>query len=223
MSWMEKARERRRMKKKHLLGAANYLTYGRIASIPVLLVLMSFISHASEVPTRSDLILNWVSLILFIIVSITDIIDGYLARRRESTGSFGKFLDPLADKLVTSAILIMLIPMGRLSFWIPIILISREITVTGLRGMAISEGIEIAASVWGKRKSFMESFALGSLIIYYPTWGIHFKAIGYVLIGLTMIISIGSGVHYIVRFFQEVLERQKTPLSGLNMNKEQGE
>ncbi len=209
MSWMERARERRRMKKKHLLGLANYLTYGRIASIPLLLVLMSFISPASEVPSRTDLFLNWMVVILYILSAVTDMIDGYIARRRESTGNFGKFLDPLADKLVTSAILIMLIPMGRISAWIPIILISREIAITGLRGMAISEDIVIAASQWGKRKSIVEAFALGGYLVYYPTWGVNFGAVANVLIAITVIISLGSGVHYILSFFQEVLERQK--------------
>jgi CDP-diacylglycerol--glycerol-3-phosphate 3-phosphatidyltransferase len=210
---MERARERRRMKKKHLLGPANYLTYGRIASIPVILMLMSLVSPAHEIPSRNDLIINWVAFGLFIISSITDVIDGYIARRYESTGSFGKFLDPLADKLVTSAILIMLIPMGRLSAWVPIILISREIAITALRGMAISEGIVIAASKWGKRKSVIETFALGALLIHYNFWGLNFNGIGQVLIWMTIIISIGSGIHYMWRFFQEVLERKKTPLS----------
>lgn len=209
MSWMERARERRRMKKKHLLGLANYLTYGRIASIPLLLILMSFISPASQLPSRGDLFLNWLVVGLYIVTAVTDMVDGYIARRRESTGNFGKFLDPLADKLVTSAILIMLIPMGRISAWIPIILISREIAITALRGMAISEGIVIAASEWGKRKSIVEAFALGGFLIYYPTWGINFGGVAKVLIGITLVISLGSGVHYILSFFQEVLERQK--------------
>ena len=196
---MERHRERRRMKKKHLLGPANYLTYSRIASIPVMLVLMSFITSADQPPARMDLFLTWLVVVVFTASAISDIVDGYLARRSESTGSFGKFIDPLADKLVTSAILIMLIPMQRLSAWIAIILISREIAITALRGMAVSEGIVIAASEWGKRKSFMEAFALGSLLIYYPFWDIQFAAIGKVLIGLTMIISLGSGAHYIWR------------------------
>lgn len=201
------------MKKKHLLGPANYLTYGRIASIPIILVLMSLLSPAGVAPSRNDIIITWVMMALYIISSLTDAVDGYIARRYESTGSFGKFIDPLADKLVTSAILIMLIPMGRISAWIPIILISREIAITALRGMAISEEIVIAASQWGKRKSVIESFALGALLIYYPLWGVNFYLIGQVLIGLTIIISLGSGVHYIWNFFREVLERQKSPLS----------
>jgi CDP-diacylglycerol--glycerol-3-phosphate 3-phosphatidyltransferase len=206
---MERRRERRRMKKKHLLGLANYLTYGRIASIPVLLFFMSFIAPASFAPSRADIFLSWLVTILFTISAFTDAIDGYIARRRESTGSFGKFLDPMADKLVLSSLLIMLIPMGRLSAWIAIILIAREIAVTALRGMAVSEDIEIAASEWGKRKTMIGNFALGALLIYYPTWGLNFRTIGTVLMWLTMIISLGSGIHYIVRFFQIVLERQK--------------
>ncbi len=115
----------------------------------------------------------------------------------------------------------MLIPMQRLSAWIAIILISREIAITALRGMAISEGIIIAASQWGKRKSLIETFALIALLVYYPFWQIQFAAIGKVLIGLTMIISLGSGVHYIWCFFSEVLERQKTPPQPTTINDEQ--
>lgn len=197
------------MKKKHFLGAANYLTYGRIASVPVFIVLMSFISPASSVPTRMDILLSWVALILMIITGFTDVIDGYLARRGESTGSFGKFIDPLADKLFTAAILIMLIPLERIAAWVVVVLLSREIAVTALRGMAVSEGIEIAASQWGKRKTVMEHFALGALLLYYPIGGVNIHLIGQILIGLTLIIALGSGIHYTIRFFQEVLERQK--------------
>jgi len=210
MPWMERRRERhRRMKKKHLLGLANYLTYGRIATIPVFILMLSFISPAGEMPSKWDYVLSYAATILFFLSGLTDAIDGYIARRRESTGNFGKFLDPLADKLFAATILIMLIPLDRIAAWVVVIVIVREFTVTSLRAMAVSEDLVIAASEWGKRKTFMEIFALGSLLLYYPTWGIQWSSVGSVLLFLTVIISLGSGIHYVWRFFQVVLARQK--------------
>ncbi len=196
------------MRKKHLLGWANYLTYARIVTIPLFVVLMSWITPAPGLPTAMDVCLNWLVTLFFILSGFTDVVDGYLARRGGDSGTFGKFLDPLADKLVTTAVLVMLIYLNRLPAWIAVVLISREITITALRGMAISEGLVIAASQWGKRKSLLEHFALSGLLIYYPMWGLNFHVMGLWLIYGTMIVSVASGVHYIWQFFAEVLEQQ---------------
>ena len=213
MSWMERRRERRmerRLTKGQLLGWANYLTYGRIATIPVFLLLLSFIAPANRSPTQWDIWLSWITTILFVLSALTDVVDGVIARRHGTTSVYGKFLDPLADKLFTTAILIMLIPLQRVSAWITVILICREILVTAVRAMAAAEDIVIAASVWGKRKTVLEHFALGALLIYYPFWGINPHLIGLVLIWITVIISLGSGGHYVYSFFREIFARHRT-------------
>lgn len=215
MSWMEKRRLRkgeRRLTKGQLFGWANYLTYGRIASIPIFLLLLSFIAPADRIPTRWDLWVSWITACLFMLGALSDVVDGIIARRTGMSTVYGKFLDPLADKLFTTAILIMLIPLQRISAWITVVLICREILVTAVRAMAAAEGIVIAASVWGKRKTVFEHIALTALLIHYPFWGVDPHAVGMVLIWITVIISLGSGVHYVYAFFREIFARHKPPL-----------
>ncbi len=212
---MERRRERpRTLTRKQMLGWANYLTYARIAVAPVMVALLYFIDPSRD-PSRWNVFFSWVAAILFAVTGITDIVDGYLARRREGSGtsSFGQFIDPLADKLVMAAVLIMLIPLGRLWAWIVILLISREIVVTAVRAMAAGEGIVIAASLWGKRKTAIEICGLTALLIHYPFWGVNPRTVGLVLIALTVIASIGSGAHYIWSFFSEILAREKQKTS----------
>lgn len=210
MTWLERRRERRkRLKPEQMLGLANYLTYGRIAMVPVFILLLYLISPADQVPRRSDIILSWVTLGLFVLSGLSDIVDGYIARRWNTSSVFGKFLDPLADKLLSATFLIMLIPLRRVAAWIVVLLICREIAVTAIRGMAAAEGVVIAASEWGKRKTVMMSCALGALIIHYPFWGVDPHLVGTVLIYFTVIISLGSGIHYIWSFLAEILQRQK--------------
>ena len=108
----------------------------------------------------------------------TDFLDGYLARRHSQVSRFGKFLDPLADKLLVSAALIMLIPLGRVPAWMAVLIVGRELTVTGLRGLAAAEGIILAADRWGKAKTALQMAALTALIFHYPFLSINFQSLG---------------------------------------------
>jgi CDP-diacylglycerol--glycerol-3-phosphate 3-phosphatidyltransferase len=194
-----------------LLGIANYLTYGRIAIVPVVVALMAFITNDSD--SRMDrhywnVLLSWLSMSFFVVAQISDIVDGYYARKFNVSSSFGKFVDPLADKLLSMSALIMLIPLQRIPAWIVVLLIAREVTITALRAMAASEGIEMAASDWGKKKTVIQSVAIGALLAHYPFWKIDPQRLGIFLIWATLFISVGSGIHYAWIFFREVIQEK---------------
>ncbi len=211
MAFMERRwRPRRPLTTDQLLGIANYLTYARIALVPIVVLIMMGLSDSAPRSLTWNKLLSWGAMLSFEIAQISDVVDGYYARKFGVISSFGKFLDPLADKLLSMSALIMLIPLHRIAAWVVVLLIARETIVTALRGMAASEGIEIAASDWGKKKTVIQSFAIGALLLHYPLWGINVRSVGMVLLWLTVVISVGSGIHYVLTFFEEVLESQKT-------------
>lgn len=199
---------RKPMTTDQLLGVANYLTYARIALVPVVVLLLSGIQPFRLDRQSLNVFLSWASMSFFVVAQVSDVIDGIVARKYGVTGSFGKFLDPLADKLLSTAGLIMLVSLERVAPWIAILLISREITITGLRGMAASEGIEMAASDWGKKKTIVLSVALGALMTHYPFWGFDPQKFGTLLLWATLVISMGSGVHYVWTFFKAVMKSE---------------
>lgn len=215
MSHMERRwRPRRPLTRDQLLGIANYLTYSRIAIVPVVVVLMAMIHDTDLRQVGLNRLLSWLTMGLFTVAQLSDAVDGYYARKYGVVSSFGKFIDPLADKLLSMSVLIMLVELGRIDAWMVVLLIAREVTVTALRGIAASEGIEISASEWGKKKTFLQSFALGALLVHYSFWGIDSRFIGLVLIWGTLFVSVGSGIHYVFAFFREVLEKQRPTRKG---------
>jgi CDP-diacylglycerol---glycerol-3-phosphate 3-phosphatidyltransferase len=211
MAWLEKRKgKRRRLTKQELMGLPNFITYARIAAVPFFVIILSTLLPADFVPRRWDIFWSWFIPASFIIISLTDVVDGYLARREGLTSTYGKFLDPLADKLLSGTLLIMLIPLQRVQAWLVVALISREIIVTGVRAMAADEGFVMAASTWGKRKSAIMSCGIAALLIHYPFWGINPQVIGTVCLWLSLLISFGSGVHYVLTFFKAVLAKQRS-------------
>jgi CDP-diacylglycerol--glycerol-3-phosphate 3-phosphatidyltransferase len=169
----------------------NSLTVLRIVAIPVIIVLMSF-------PGRFA---SFLAALAFLAAGMTDLLDGFLARRQRLVTRAGKFMDPLADKLLVSAALIMLIPLGRVDAWLVFIIIGRELAVTGLRAIAASEGMIIAADRWGKLKTIVQMVALFALILHYPYAFINFQQLGTVLIWVAAIITVASGLSYYWTFF----------------------
>ncbi len=137
------------------------------------------------------------SFLVFSVAAISDWVDGYLARRYESITPLGKLMDPLADKILVATALIMLIPLERIPAWIALIIIAREILVTGLRGMASSAGVVVAASGLGKIKSTLQYIGLGILIFpaaLLPVPCLHL--LGLIIIYAAMILTIWSGIDY---------------------------
>lgn len=191
-----------------LLGIANYLTYARIALVPIVVALLMGIRPDRFDRASLNVFLSWTAMSFFVVAQVSDVVDGYYARKYGVGSSFGKFIDPLADKLLSTAGLVMLVELGRVSGWIAILLIARELTITGLRGIAASEGLEMAASDWGKKKTILLSVALGALMVHYPFWGIDPQRLGTIALWVTLAVSMGSGVHYVWTFFRAVIQGQ---------------
>lgn len=140
------------------MNLANKLTIFRIILVPIM-VIIPFLGIQGDVwgIPISCLIIDFI----FIIASITDKLDGYIARSRNQVTTFGKFLDPLADKILVLTAMIMLVEMGRLPAWIPVIVLAREFIVSGYRLIAVEKGGKvIAASVWGKMKTVTQMIAI---------------------------------------------------------------
>ncbi|SDL62993.1 CDP-diacylglycerol--glycerol-3-phosphate 3-phosphatidyltransferase [Maridesulfovibrio ferrireducens] len=163
-----------------MINLANSLTLGRILTVPVLVALLYF-------PSKITMFL---AALLFFLASLTDIFDGMIARRQNQVTTLGKFLDPLADKLLISSILIMLTQLGYVDAWITVVIICRELIITGLRAIAMDMGLVLAADNFGKMKTIAQSLALGPLLLHYPYFGIDMHALGtqilYVALGLTV-------------------------------------
>ncbi len=167
------------------------LTGLRIAAVPVLVLLLM----------SPGKVASFLGGIIFALAGATDFLDGFLARRYRIVSRVGKFLDPLADKLLVSAALIMLIPLGRVPAWMAFLIVGREMAVTGLRGLAAAEGIILAPDRWGKTKTLLQMAALTGLILHYPVGGFDFHRWGMVLLWLALVITLASGVWYFQAFF----------------------
>lgn len=133
------------------MNLANKLTILRIILVPFFLVFISIKGIPYGIP---------IAIVIFVIASITDKLDGYIARSRNQITRFGKFMDPLADKLLVTAALISLVEFHIIPAWAAMIIIAREFAVTGLRSVAAAEGIVIAASPWGKAKTVTQIIAI---------------------------------------------------------------
>lgn len=170
----------------------NLLTGYRIAVIPILLFCLR---------PGVDTTIALIGFAFFATAAVTDYLDGYLARRWQVQTTFGKLMDPLADKMLMSCVLIMLIPMGRLPALVVFLILARELTITGLRGVAASEGIVISASKLGKGKTFSQIIASGTLMFplgIIPVADLH--GIGTVILYLALAITLISGADYIYKF-----------------------
>src|SRR5450631_2738362 len=140
-----------------ILNLPNILTMARIAAIPLLAALLMSPSQPAGF---------WAAAV-FALAAVTDWLDGYLARRMGIVTIFGKFLDPIADKLIVMAALIMILPFNRVPGWMVLVILGREIIITGLRGIASSEGIVIQASELGKFKTIFQIVAILGLVLHY--------------------------------------------------------
>ncbi|MDU1411563.1 MAG: CDP-diacylglycerol--glycerol-3-phosphate 3-phosphatidyltransferase [Clostridium sp.] len=171
------------------MNLANKLTVIRMILVPIFLI-------ASMFGTIEG---NIIALVIFIVASITDKLDGYIARSKNQITNFGKFMDPLADKLLVTSALIVLVEKGIVPGWVVVIIIAREFIVSGLRTLAASQGVVIAASNWGKLKTATQMvgiiMALLSLV-YSASWlNISTQIVIYVAAVITLI----SGVDYFVK------------------------
>ena len=176
------------------MNLPNKLTILRVLMIPFFVVFL-----LGDIFGPAD---DWIAFGIFVIASLTDMLDGKIARKYNLVTNFGKLMDPLADKLLVSAALICLVAMGRLAAWIVIIIISREFIISGLRQIASDNGIVIAASYWGKYKTTFQMVMICLLIINIEAIGILTDVVVWIAIALTII----SMVDYIVKNRKVFLE-----------------
>jgi CDP-diacylglycerol--glycerol-3-phosphate 3-phosphatidyltransferase len=179
----------------------NTLSLLRIALIPLLVYLL----------TDTGQLYSTLAALVFLVACLTDFFDGYLARRYGYTTTLGQFLDPLADKLLVASVLIMLAAADRLPrvpAWMVVIIIGRELAVTGLRAIASGEGVILPAEELGKYKMILQMFALHGLLIHYTYVWIDFHVAGMYFLWLSLIISIWSGVDYYLKVARQVMAKQ---------------
>ena len=182
----------------------NLLSLLRIILIPFLMYFLTDPGRGSGV---------WAAGIFFV-ASWTDYFDGYIARWQGRTSTLGKLLDPLADKLIIAAALIMLATLDRsprVPAWLVVVLIGREIAVTGFRGIAAGEGLIVQAEKVGKYKTLCQVFAVHGLILHYTYWHIDFHLAGMHFLWISLVFSLWSGVDYHIKVFQAL--SAKRPLS----------
>lgn len=171
------------------MNLANKITIFRVLLVPVfMLTLYSDYTYS-----------NYLSAIIFIFASLTDTLDGYIARSRNLVTNFGKFVDPLADKILVSAALISLVGLGKVPAWVVVTIIAREFTITGFRVIAASEGITISASPLGKFKTITQLLAISLLLLD----NLFFREINIpmdmIILYISLFFTIISGVDYILR------------------------
>ncbi len=185
-----------------IVNIPNLLTLFRIALIPVVCGLIF------DGSPKSCLL----AFTFFAVASVTDWLDGYIARKRGLVSLTGKFLDPLADKLLVMAVLVFLVALGRVEQWLVVIIIAREISITSLRAMAASEGMVIAAGEGGKLKTAFQMVGLIGLIVHYTyeldylfvSLEFNFHRVGLWLLAISVIFSLTSGGEYIRGFIRAI-------------------
>ena len=184
------------------LNLPNLLTLARVAAVPLIVIIMLSDSRTAGL---------WAAAI-FGAAAVTDFIDGWLARKWGVVTVLGKFLDPLADKLIVMAALIMLIPFGRIPAWAVFLVLGREIIITGLRSIASSEGIVIDASDLGKYKTIYQMVAIPGLLLhydYYWFFGVRSELLhvnmhnfGMFFFVIALALTLWSGFDYLYKFFR---------------------
>jgi CDP-diacylglycerol--glycerol-3-phosphate 3-phosphatidyltransferase len=179
-----------------MINLPTWITIIRIFLTPVLVVILMTRSTGLE-----HLGLSWqmIGVIVFLLASLTDWLDGWLARRRDEVTTLGSLLDPIADKLLTSAAFISLVQIGTVRAWMAWIIIGREFAVDGLRMIASSQGITIGASVWGKYKTASQVVAIVLLIFGYQYLG-RWDLAGDIAIWVVVALATLSAADYFMRF-----------------------
>ncbi len=206
--------------KKHKMNLPNKITLIRIILLPVIIIipLLTKINPENNFLCKDIIIegvleagrfnITWCNLIIlifFILASITDAIDGHIARSRNLVTDFGKFLDPLADKLLVTCAMLVLMEEGRLWGWVIAIILAREFAITGLRSVAAANGTVIAASKFGKLKTITQMVMIVVLLlnnfpfsIIYIHTGIYIP-FDLILVGLATLFTVVSGIEYFIK------------------------
>jgi CDP-diacylglycerol---glycerol-3-phosphate 3-phosphatidyltransferase len=188
---------------RELTNLPNLVTMGRVLLVPGVLVLIDNYN-----PLRTFL-----ASLLYMVAAISDGLDGYLARKRNQITTLGKFLDPLADKLIVTSVLVTMVALGRVQSWVVVVLIARDLAVNGLRSLASAQGLVIAASDGGKIKTALQLVAIMMLLVHfrYPvlgsetvlgeSWNVDYHRAGLIMLYISVVMSLVSGAEYMWNFF----------------------
>lgn len=178
---------------KEFWNVPNLLTFGRILVIPL------FIELAYQASPLASLLAG----ALFAVAAITDVVDGWLARRMGLVTVIGKFLDPLADKLLVITVLVIMVSASVIPAWVALVVVSREFLITGLRLLAASQGVVIGSTPWGKSKTLTQNLMLMLLILQRPLPVLHGVAMAAVALAVTA--TVLSGLDYLWRYRRFVI------------------
>jgi CDP-diacylglycerol--glycerol-3-phosphate 3-phosphatidyltransferase len=176
-------------------NAPNTITMLRAAVVPLLLLLPLFPGESGSA------VIAWI----FIAAAVSDLVDGWLARRGQMVTHVGKLLDPLADKLLASTALIVLLAMGRIplwALWMVVVIVGRELAVTGLRSIASADGHVLQASSFGKLKTLLQNIAIGALLFHFETLGLDANRVGLGFLFVATALTLASGYAYFAEYFR---------------------
>ena len=190
---------RRERLRQELLNAPNLMTLGRIALIPVLLWLLYYENRRN----------SFIAAMVYALCALSDWFDGWLARISNKVTTLGKFLDPLADKVIVLSALVMLVRLGRVAVWVVVVIVAREFLISGLRTIAATEGLVISASQGGKWKTSLQLCGIICLMLHYHfpidylfgTLMTDFQAVGSMLLYLSLVPGIASAIDYVRAFY----------------------
>ncbi len=171
------------------MNTANKVTMIRVFLVPLFMVLFMI----------DNTVCHYVALAVFILASITDAVDGHIARKYNQTTTFGKFVDPLADKVLTTAAFLILMHYDRMSVWAIMIVLVREFMVSGVRLVAAGEGNVVAASMWGKLKTVSQMVAIIVAMLLLPVQKFPAAFISDILIWVSVVFTVISGVDYLTK------------------------
>lgn len=176
------------------MNLPNKLTIARMCMVPLFMIALMFNTDSSRI----------LATVIFALASLTDMLDGQIARKYNMVTNFGKLMDPLADKVLTAAAMICLVELGDLAAWIAVLIIFREYLITGLRSVAASENIVVAANIWGKVKTVCQMFALMFLMLKPQVVALCGVNIGLWLMYAAVILTVYSGLDYVLKLNKQI-------------------
>ena len=176
------------------MNLPNKLTVARVCMVPLFMVALMLNKEVSRV----------VATVIFALASFTDMLDGKIARKYNLITNFGKLMDPLADKILTAAAMVCLVELGDLAAWIVVIILFREYAITGLRSVAASENIVVAANSWGKVKTVCQMIALMLLMLKPQIVALCGVNLGLILMYVALLLTVYSGVDYVVKLNKQI-------------------
>jgi CDP-diacylglycerol--glycerol-3-phosphate 3-phosphatidyltransferase/cardiolipin synthase len=182
------------------MNLANKITLARIAMVPIFIILLYFDQYWT----------NMIAAVIYGITALTDLLDGYLARKHNMVTDLGKILDPVADKILVTAALVLLVEMGRLEAVVVIVLIGRDLMIGALRNVAASKGTVIAAGAGGKIKTVFQMIGVGMIIWKNALLGIDIMWVGKIIVYLSVILSLHSGWVYFQNYAESARELEPT-------------